>query len=216
MIEDYQAEFLQFALDHGVLKFGEFQLKSGRTSPYFFNAGNFNTGKALSQLGKFYAQALMTSGMDYDLLFGPAYKGIPLAAATGIALAADHNVDVPYVFNRKESKTHGEGGLLVGAELKGRTVIVDDVITAGTAIREVMDIIADSSAIAQGVLIAIDRQEKGKGEMSAIQEVERDYGLSVVSVVTLDNIVTFLEQNGGYVRELALISDYRAQYGVGF
>ena len=143
MIEDYQAEFLQFALDHGVLKFGEFQLKSGRTSPYFFNAGNFNTGKALSQLGKFYARALVASGMDYDLLFGPAYKGIPLAAATGIALAAEHNVDVPYVFNRKESKTHGEGGLLVGAELKGRTVIVDDVITAGTAIREVMDIIAE-------------------------------------------------------------------------
>jgi len=214
MLEDYQAEFLEFALDHGVLKFGQFQLKSGRTSPYFFNAGNFNSGLALSQLGKFYAQALVASNLDYDLLFGPAYKGIPLVAATGIALATEHGVDVPYVFNRKESKTHGEGGLLVGAELKGRTVIVDDVITAGTAIREVMDIIGGSAAVAQGVLLAIDRQEKGKGEISAIQEVERDYGLSIVSVVKLENIITFLEQNGGYGEELELISNYRAQYGV--
>jgi len=214
MIEDYQSEFLEFALEQGVLKFGEFQLKSGRTSPYFFNAGNFNSGLALSKLGKFYAQALVASNLNYDLLFGPAYKGIPLVAATAVALATEHQVDVPYVFNRKEAKTHGEGGLLIGAALEGRAVIVDDVITAGTAIREVMAIIEDSPATAQGVLIAIDRQERGQGEMSAIQEVERDYGLSVVSVVKLDNIVSFLKNRGDYNRELELISEYRAQYGV--
>ena len=214
MIEGYQEEFLEFALEQGVLKFGEFQLKSGRTSPYFFNAGNFNSGLALSRLGKYYAQALVASKLDYDLLFGPAYKGIPLVAAVGVALATEHNIDVPYVFNRKEAKTHGEGGSLIGAELSGRTVIVDDVITAGTAIREVMEIIENSPATAHGVLIAIDRQEKGKGDLSAIQEVERDYGLSVISVVKLDDIVTFLEQKGGYGEELELISDYRAQYGV--
>jgi orotate phosphoribosyltransferase len=218
MIEDYQVEFLEFALEQGVLEFGEFQLKSGRTSPYFFNAGNFNTGMALSRLGKFYAQALVGSKLDYkldyDLLFGPAYKGIPLVAATGVALANEHNLDVPYVFNRKEAKTHGEGGLLIGASLQGGVVIVDDVITAGTAIREVMDIIAGSAAVAKGVLIAIDRQEKGTGDISAIQEVERDYGLSVISVVKLEHIVTYLELKGDYKRELELISDYRAQYGV--
>jgi len=214
MIEPYQKEFLEFALAQGVLKFGEFQLKSGRISPYFFNAGNFNTGLALSRLGKFYAQALVASNLSYDLLFGPAYKGIPLVAATAVALATEHHLDVPYVFNRKETKTHGEGGLLIGAELVGRAVIVDDVITAGTAIREVMGIIENSPATVQGVLIAIDRQEKGVADMSAIQEVEHDYGLSVVSVVKLEDIVTFLEQNGGYARELELISDYRAEYGV--
>ncbi|MFT6437154.1 MAG: orotate phosphoribosyltransferase [Candidatus Azotimanducaceae bacterium] len=214
MIEDYQVEFLEFALEQGVLEFGEFQLKSGRTSPYFFNAGNFNTGMALSRLGKFYAQALVGSKLDYNLLFGPAYKGIPLVAATGVALANEYNLDVPYVFNRKEAKTHGEGGLLIGASLQGGVVIVDDVITAGTAIREVMDIIEGSAAVAKGVLIAIDRQEKGAGDISAIQEVERDYGLSVISVVKLEHIVTYLERKGDYKRELELISDYRAQYGV--
>lgn len=216
MIDDYQVEFLEFALEQGVLRFGEFELKSGRTSPYFFNAGNFNTGLALGRLGKFYAQALVKSKLNYDLLFGPAYKGIPLVAATGVALASEHNLDVPYVFNRKEAKAHGEGGLLVGAELQGGVVIVDDVITAGTAIREVMGIIERSAAIAKGVLIAIDRQEKGMGDMSAIQEVERDYGLSVISVVKLDDIVAYLEQKGDFKRELELISDYRAQYGVAY
>ena len=173
-MQAYQREFIRFAIERGVLRFGEFTLKSGRTSPYFFNAGLFNSGSALAQLGRFYASAVIESGLDFDVIFGPAYKGIPLGAATAIALAEQHQRDLPWCFNRKEAKDHGEGGTLVGAPLTGRVLIVDDVITAGTAIREVMQIIRAQNAEAAGVLIALNRQERGQGELSAIQEVERD------------------------------------------
>ena len=215
MLADYKKGFIEFALDQDVLRFGEFDLKSGRRSPYFFNAGEFKTGGALARLGSYYADALVGSGLQVDCLFGPAYKGIPLVAATSIAMANQHQTDIPYVFNRKEAKDHGEGGTLVGAKLEGKVVIVDDVITAGTAIREVMSFFEERrEATASAVLVAIDRQERGKGDLSAIQEVERDYGLSVLSVVTLDDIVQYLEEKGGYEQELNAIGSYRAQYGI--
>lgn len=178
MLADHKRGFIEFALGHDVLRFGEFDLKSGRRSPYFFNAGEFKTGGALARLGAYYAEVLVASGLAADCLFGPAYKGIPLVAATSIAMANQYQIDMPYVFNRKEAKSHGEGGTLVGARLEGNVVIVDDVITAGTAIREVMSFFGDSQkATASAVIVAIDRQERGKGDLSAIQEVERDYGL---------------------------------------
>ena len=191
-MKDYQKEFIEFALEKQVLKFGEFTLKSGRTSPYFFNAGLFNTGRDLARLGRFYAAALEDAGIDYDVLFGPAYKGIPIATTTAVALADHHDKDVPYCFNRKEKKAHGEGGTLVGSELKGKIMLVDDVITAGTAIRESMEIIADNGADLSGVLIALDRQEKGKAELSAIQEVERDFGTKVISILKLADLISYL------------------------
>ncbi len=211
---DYQREFIQFAIDTNVLKFGEFTLKSGRVSPYFFNAGLFCSGEALRKLGKFYAAALQQSGVEYDLLFGPAYKGIPLAATTAVALANDFQLDVPYVFNRKEAKDHGEGGTLVGAELKGRALIIDDVITAGTAIREVMTILDHEGAKPAGVLIALDRQEKGRAELSAIQEVERDYNIPVISIITLAQLIEFLEENNEMSDALVAIRKYREDYGI--
>lgn len=192
----YQREFIEFALEKEVLKFGEFTLKSGRKSPYFFNAGLFNTGRDLARLGRFYAAALADSGIEFDVLFGPAYKGIPIATTTAVALADHHDVDTPYCFNRKEAKDHGEGGNLVGSALEGRIMLVDDVITAGTAIRESMEIIQANGADLAGVLVAIDRQEKGKGELSAIQEVERDFGCAIISIVSLTDLVTFLEEKG--------------------
>lgn len=210
----YQREFIEFAISRGVLKFGEFTLKSGRTSPYFFNAGLFNTGGDLNKLGRFYAAALMDAGVEYDLVFGPAYKGIPIATTTVVALDEHHGVDKPYCFNRKEAKDHGEGGNLVGAELKGRVMLVDDVITAGTAIRESMDIINAQGAALAGVLIALDRQEKGKGELSAIQEVERDYSAKVIAIVSLGDLVTYLEEQGDNAQALEAIKAYRAQYGI--
>jgi len=214
-MKDYQKEFLGFAIDQGVLRFGEFTLKSGRTSPYFFNAGLFNTGGALARLGRYYAQAIVDAGIGFDMLFGPAYKGIPLASATAIALADHHGRDVPYCFNRKEAKDHGEGGNLVGAPLAGRVLIVDDVITARTAIRESVDIIQAAGATPAGVLISLNRQERGRGELSAIQEVERDYGLSVASIVDLSDLLAFIKDQPG---ELAGFVDrveaYRAEYGV--
>ncbi|KFA95207.1 orotate phosphoribosyltransferase [Vibrio sp. ER1A] len=210
----YQREFIEFALEKEVLKFGEFTLKSGRKSPYFFNAGLFNTGRDLARLGRFYAAALADSGIDYDVLFGPAYKGIPIATTTAVALADHHNVDTPYCFNRKEAKDHGEGGNLVGSPLEGRIMLVDDVITAGTAIRESMEIIKANGADLAGVLVAIDRQEKGKGELSAIQEVERDFGCAVISIVSLTDLVTFLEEKGDNAEHLEAVKSYRAEYGI--
>jgi orotate phosphoribosyltransferase len=213
-MQDYQQAFLEFAIDAGVLRFGEFTLKSGRVSPYFFNAGLFNTGRHLARLGRFYAQAIVDSGRDFDVLFGPAYKGIPLAAATGIALADHHERDLPWCFNRKEAKDHGEGGNLVGAPLEGRVLIVDDVITAGTAIRESVDIIQAAGATPAGVVIALDRQERGRGERSAIQEVEQDLGLPVTSIVTLADLQAWLEGGAGNADTLERIRAYRAEYGV--
>ncbi|WP_188730378.1 orotate phosphoribosyltransferase [Pseudoalteromonas gelatinilytica] len=213
-MKDYQKEFIEFALEKQVLKFGEFTLKSGRTSPYFFNAGLFNTGRDLARLGRFYAAALEDAGIDYDVLFGPAYKGIPIATTTAVALADHHNKDVPYCFNRKEKKAHGEGGTLVGSELKGKIMLVDDVITAGTAIRESMEIIADNGADLSGVLIALDRQEKGKAELSAIQEVERDFGTKVISIVKLADLISYLEAKGTMDEHLAAVKAYRDQFGI--
>ncbi|MGI3065442.1 orotate phosphoribosyltransferase [Vibrio diabolicus] len=210
----YQREFIEFALEKEVLKFGEFTLKSGRKSPYFFNAGLFNTGRDLARLGRFYAAALADSGIEFDVLFGPAYKGIPIATTTAVALADHHDVDTPYCFNRKEAKDHGEGGNLVGSALEGRIMLVDDVITAGTAIRESMEIIRANGADLAGVLVAIDRQEKGKGELSAIQEVERDFGCAIISIVSLTDLVTFLEEKGTDKEHLEAVKAYRAEYGI--
>ena len=213
-MHDYQQAFLEFAIEAGVLRFGEFTLKSGRISPYFFNAGLFNTGRHLARLGRFYAQAIVDSGLEFDVLFGPAYKGIPLAAAASIALADHHDRDLPYCFNRKEAKAHGEGGSLVGAPLHGRVLIVDDVITAGTAIRESVDIIQAAGATPAGVVISLDRQERGRGERSAIQEVEQDLGMPVASIVTLADLQTHLESRADDADTLARIKAYRAEYGV--
>ncbi|OIQ47157.1 MAG: orotate phosphoribosyltransferase [Gammaproteobacteria bacterium MedPE] len=213
-MKQYQIDFIEFALERGVLKFGEFTLKSGRISPYFFNAGLFNTGRDLARLGRFYAAALMDSGVDYDLLFGPAYKGIPIASATALQLCEQHDIDMPYCFNRKEKKAHGEGGSLVGSELQGKVMLVDDVITAGTAIRESMDIINDAGAELAGVLIALDRQEKGKGELSAIQEIERDYGATMISIVTLGDLIGYLTEKGEMGDTLASVTAYREKYGI--
>lgn len=210
----YQREFIEFALEKEVLKFGEFTLKSGRKSPYFFNAGLFNTGRDLARLGRFYAAALADSGIEFDVLFGPAYKGIPIATTTAVALADHHDIDTPYCFNRKEAKDHGEGGNLVGSALEGRIMLVDDVITAGTAIRESMEIIKVNGADLAGVLVAIDRQEKGKGELSAIQEVERDFGCAVISIVSLGDLVTYLKEKGNAAEHLDAVKAYRAEYGI--
>ncbi|WP_439134502.1 orotate phosphoribosyltransferase [Pseudomaricurvus sp.] len=213
-MQQYQRDFIQLAIDHEALCFGEFTLKSGRTSPYFFNAGKFQTGAALAALGRFYADALEASGVAYDVVFGPAYKGIPLAATTSVALSDKHGKDMPYCFNRKEAKDHGEGGSLVGAPLQGKILIVDDVITAGTAVREVMSIIKAEGAEPAAVLIGLNRQEKGQGELSAIQEVEQDYGIPVVSIVCLEDIITFLLEQGGQQDMVDKIREYRVQYGV--
>ncbi len=219
-MENYQRDFIELALKHQALGFGDFTLKSGRTSPYFFNAGRFQTGQALAQLGRCYAQALIASGLEVDLIFGPAYKGIPLAAATAVALADKHQLDLPYCFNRKEAKEHGEGGSLVGAPLAGRVLIIDDVITAGTAVREVMSLIADSGAEPAAVLIGLNRQERGRGELSAIQEVQETYGIPVISIIKLNDIVSYLAQMKDQVQMkdqesvLQAIERYRDTYGV--
>ena len=210
----YQREFIEFALNKQVLKFGEFTLKSGRISPYFFNAGLFNTGLDLAKLGRFYAAALMDCGVEFDLLFGPAYKGIPIATTTAVSLAEHHNRDVPYCFNRKEAKDHGEGGSLVGSPLQGRVMLVDDVITAGTAIRESMEIINAQGATLAGVMISLDRQERGRGEISAIQEVERDYHCKVIAIVTLNDVISYLEEKPEMANHLTAVRHYREQYGV--
>lgn len=214
-MQNYQRDFIEFAIKQGVLKFGEFTLKSGRVSPYFFNAGLFNTGKALAEVGRFYAAALEDANVDYDVIFGPAYKGIPLATTLSVALFDKYGKDVPYVFNRKEAKAHGEGGTLVGSALEGRVLIVDDVITAGTAIREVMSMIeAAPEAAPAATLIALDRQEKGKAEESAIQEVERDYGIPVISIVTLEQVLTYVADQPELKQYATSIEAYRKKYGV--
>lgn len=213
-MKEFQREFIEFALARQVLKFGQFTLKSGRVSPYFFNAGLFNTGGDLARLGRFYAAALQDSGLEFDLLFGPAYKGIPIATTTAVALADHHQRDVPYCFNRKEAKTHGEGGSLVGSPLQGKIMLVDDVITAGTAIRESMQIIAAAGATLSGVLIALDRQERGKADLSAIQEVERDFNTKVISIISLTDLITYLADQPELAAHLDAVQAYRAEYGV--
>ena len=211
-MKEYQQQFIDFALECNVLRFGEFTLKSGRVSPYFFNTGLFNSGEKLRKLGQFYAQALKDSAIEYDVLYGPAYKGIPLVCSVAIGLSEIANEDVPYVFNRKEVKDHGEGGLLVGAELNGKALIIDDVISAGTSVRESVDIIRQANAEPAGVLISLNRQEKGQGETSAIDDVEAQFGFKVASIISLSDIIDYLKDSGGS-DHLAAILKYREQYG---
>ena len=213
-MQDYKREFIEFSIQNQVLRFGQFTLKSGRIRPYFFNAGLFNTGAQLAKLGRYYAAAIEASGIAFDTLFGPAYKGIPLASTAAIALADHFNRNTPWCFNRKEAKDHGAGGNIVGAALQGRALIIDDVITAGTAIRESMEIIQAAGANAAGVVIAMDRQEKGKGELSAIQEVEQNYGISVASIITLAGLMSYLEDDSSLGQHLEAVRAYRGQYGV--
>jgi orotate phosphoribosyltransferase len=210
---DFRQEFLAFALQQQVLRFGDFVTKAGRQSPYFFNAGLFSDGEALRRLGQFYAQAIVRSGIAFDQLFGPAYKGIPLVTAAAIGLA-ENGRNVPISFNRKEIKDHGEGGQLIGAPLVGRVLIIDDVISAGTSVRESVDIITSAGGTPCGVVIALDRMERGSGAASAVQEVTQSFGLPVASIATLDDLVTFLRTRGGMARELQRVEAYRSQYGV--
>ncbi|MBB5320828.1 orotate phosphoribosyltransferase [Marinobacter oulmenensis] len=212
-MHDYQQKFIEFAIQRNVLRFGEFTLKSGRTSPYFFNAGLFNTGNDLLQLSKAYAAAIERSGLNYDIIFGPAYKGIPLATVTAMALA-ESGSNKPFAFNRKEKKDHGEGGNIVGAPLQGKVLIVDDVITAGTAIRESIDLIREAGAEPAGVLIALDRQERGNGELSAIQEVEQEFGIPVVSIIRLQQVLDYLKSHPEFSGHADQVADYRDRYGV--
>ncbi len=214
-MQAYQREFLEFAIAQQVLRFGEFTLKSGRNSPYFFNAGLFNTGNALARLGRYYAATLQASGLEFTHLFGPAYKGIPLVATTAVALADHYQRDIPYTFNRKEIKDHGEGGLLVGAPIQGgKVVLIDDVISAGTAIREAVQIIRAQGAELAGIVIALNRQEKGQTELSAIQEVEQSLNAKVFSIVTVTDLMHYLAEQQGYEQVLTAMQNYRVNYGV--
>jgi len=213
-MKNYKKHFLRFAEEREALKFGEFTLKSGRKSPYFFNAGTFNTGEALARLGRYYADAIMASGLEFDMLFGPAYKGIPLVAAVSVALAEHHGRDYPWAFNRKEAKDHGEGGWLVGAPLEGRALVIDDVITAGTAIREVAELFERTEASIAGVFVAVDRQERGRGELSAIQEVQESLGVPVRSIVSMSDIIVWLEEQEGRDADRVALKQYRKRYGV--
>ncbi|MGA1741023.1 MAG: orotate phosphoribosyltransferase [Pseudohongiellaceae bacterium] len=215
-MKHFQTEFLDFVTSEDILSFGEFTLKSGRKSPYFFNAGLFNSGASLAQVGRSYAAAIAESNLDFDVLFGPAYKGIPLVATTAIALSQDFGINKPFCFNRKEAKDHGEGGNIVGAPLKGRVLIIDDVITAGTAIREVMGLVEDAGAEATGVVVALDRQEKGQGELSAIQEIETDYDMPVISIINLEQILDYLSlgEGTGLEEYLQPMQAYKEAYGV--
>ncbi|MFU2092484.1 orotate phosphoribosyltransferase [Gallibacterium anatis] len=213
-MQQYQQQFIEFALSRNVLKFGEFTLKSGRVSPYFFNAGLFNSGEDLAKLGEFYAQAIQAQQLEYDVIFGPAYKGIPIATAAVTALYHQFAINKPVCFNRKEAKDHGEGGNLIGSPLQGKVLLIDDVITAGTAIRESMQLIEANHATLAGVMIALDRQEKGKSDLSAIQEVERDYHCHVSSIITLEHLLTYLQQSEQYSEFLPKMLAYRQQYGI--
>ena len=212
-MSDFTQEFIQFAIQKQVLRFGEFKTKAGRLSPYFFNAGLFNDGESLMKLGEFYAAAILKSGIRFDMLFGPAYKGITLAASIAIALARQ-GINVPYAYNRKEAKDHGEGGTIVGAGLHGRVLIVDDVISAGTSVRESVDIITAAGAIPAGVAIAIDRQERGLGDLSAVQEVERDNGIPVCAIANLDSLIRYLQNQADMAQNLEQIEKYRTIYGI--
>ena len=213
-MEQYKRDFIEFALSRNVLKFGEFTLKSGRKSPYFFNAGLFNTGADLARLGEFYAAAIQASAVDFDVVFGPAYKGIPIGTSVSVALFNRYGIDKPVCFNRKEVKDHGEGGNLIGSPLQGKILLVDDVITAGTAIRESMELISANQAELAAVLIALNRKERGKGALSAIQEVERDYQCQVLSIIDLDDLMQFIEQDPRYSSHLPEMRAYRAEFGV--
>lgn len=213
-MEQYKRDFIEFALSRNVLKFGEFTLKSGRKSPYFFNAGLFNTGADLASLGEFYAAAIQASAVDFDVVFGPAYKGIPIGTSVSVALFNRYGIDKPVCFNRKEVKDHGEGGNLIGSPLQGKILLVDDVITAGTAIRESMELISANKAELAAVLIALNRKERGKGELSAIQEVERDYQCQVLPIIDLDDLMQFIEQDPRYSSHLPEMRAYRAEFGV--
>ncbi len=215
-MQDFQKQFLNFVTEHEILRFGEFTLKSGRESPYFFNAGLFNTGAALGFLGRSYATAVKNSGLDFDTIFGPAYKGIPLASAASIAFWQEFKQDIPWCFNRKEAKDHGEGGNIVGSSLKNRVLVIDDVITAGTAIRETMEIIATAGAQAAGVVVALDRQEKGKTDLSAIQEIEQEFSIPVISIINLQQIIGYLEeqQDETLATHLLAMKTYQEQYGI--
>jgi len=212
-MQGYTRDFLEFALQVGVLRFGEFTLKSGRVSPYFFNAGLFDSGASLARLGRFYAKTIIDSGIEFDLLYGPAYKGIPLAAVTAAALYDEHSLDIPYAFNRKEIKDHGEGGLIVGRSLRGRVLVIDDVISAGTSVRESVEIIRSQSAEPAGVVIALDRQERGYGSRSAIQEVEQDLALHVAAIARLSDLAGLLTDGHTFERFLPAIEKYRDRYG---
>ena len=213
-MQDYQKEFIQFALDNKVLCFGDFTLKSGRESPYFFNSGLFNSGASLARLGQFYARAIETANIEYDMLFGPAYKGIPLTASVAIALADQSGHDFPYCFNRKEVKDHGEGGTTFGAPLSGKVLIIDDVISAGTSVNLCIDIIDRSGATTAGVVVALDRQERGAGQYSAIQEVEQRHNIKVISIITLENMIEYLKNTPIMAESLEMIELYRKQYGI--
>ena len=213
-MNSYKTEFIDNAIASGALKFGQFRLKSGRISPHFFNAGEFYQGKALATLGQCYAATIVDSGIEFDVLFGPAYKGITLAAATAVALAEHHNLDVPYCFNRKEAKSHGEGGTIVGAPLEGKVLIIDDVITAGTAIREVMAMVDQADAEAAGVVIGVDRKERGNSDQSAIQEVESEFSIPVASIIDIDDILTYLDSKADMQQLVKQIKQYRQEYGV--
>ncbi len=210
----YKREFLELSLELGVLRFGEFTLKSGRISPYFFNAGLFNTGYAAAKLGRYYASAIADSEIEFDMLFGPAYKGIPLAVLAASALAEHHDLDVPYAFNRKEAKAHGEGGSIIGAPLSGRVLIVDDVITAGTAAREAQQIVSSAGADAAGLVISLDRQELGRDSRSAVQEVEQTLRIPVTSIVQLEDLIDMLEESDEYNEFLTPVTEYRKKYGI--
>jgi orotate phosphoribosyltransferase len=219
-MQEYQQQFLNYVTEHEILRFGDFTLKSGRKSPYFFNAGLFNTGAALGFLGSSYAKAVKNSGLEFDIIFGPAYKGIPLASAASIAFWRDFKQDIPWCFNRKEAKDHGEGGNIVGSELKNRVLVIDDVITAGTAIRETMDIISASGATAAGVVVALDRQERGKSELSAIQEIEQEFSIPVISIINLQQIIGYLKEQQEQQADATLaiylnaMKAYQQSYGI--
>lgn len=210
----YRTEFIELALEVGALQFGEFKLKSGRISPYFFNSGKFATGYAAAKLGRYYADAAMASDIEFDMLFGPAYKGIPLVTITAAALAEQHGIDLPFCFNRKEAKLHGDGGEIVGSPVEGRVLIIDDVITAGTAMREAIAAIRQAGGEPVGTLIALDRQEKGTGDLSAVQEAKQSLGINVTSIIRLDDLIAYLETAEDYVGNLEAVAEYRQRYGV--